>query len=83
MTRITAKLMAGAALAGLLLAGCGGSSDGGGVFGGPPPAANQTISDVFAYVNQLIATTDANSDPIDIDGLTLATDETSEPAVLN
>ena len=83
MTRITAKLMAGAALAGLLLAGCGGSSDSGGVFGGPPPAANQTISDVFAYVNQLIATTDANSDPIDIDGLTLATDETSEPAVLN
>ena len=83
MINFTAKLMAGAALAGLLLAGCGGSSDGGGVFGGSPPAANQTISDVFAYVNQLIATTDANSDPIDIDGLTLATDETSEPAVLN
>ena len=82
MLKFNSKLMAAAALGAMLVAGCGGSS--GGVAGGAtPPGASQTITDVFGYINQLIATTDANSDPIDINGLTLATDDTSEPTIVN
>ena len=84
MLKLNSKLMMAAALGAMVLAGCGGSSssvvDGGG--GGVPPG-NQTITDVFGYINQLIASTDANSDPIDINGLTLATDDMSEPTVVN
>ena len=80
MLKFNSKLMTVAALSAILLAGCGGSSGGG---GGAPPVANQTITDVFGYISQLIASNDANSDPIDINGLTLATDDTSEPTALN
>ena len=80
MMKFNSRLMAGGALIAMLLAGCGGSSGGGGV---TPPVVNQTITDVFGYISQLIAGNDANSDPIDINGLTLATDDTSEPTALN
>ena len=83
MLKFNSKLMTVAALSAMLLAGCGGSSSGGDVSGGGTPPANQTITDVFGFINQLIATNDANSDPIDINGLTLATDDTSEPTIVN
>ena len=82
--KLNARLMAGSALVAALLAGCGGGgggSSGGG--GDTPPVVNQTISNVFAYINNLIASNDANSDPIDINALTLATDDTAEPTALN
>jgi len=77
------------ALVAVLLAGCGGSGGdfsagaGGGPGGGTPPAMEQTISNVFGYISQLIASNDANSDPIDINGLTLANDDMAEPTLLN
>lgn len=84
MFKFESKLMAGAALSAMLLAGCGGSSGTDVVTGGgAPPVANQTISDVFGFINQLIANNDANSEPIDINGLTLATDDTAEPTPVN
>ena len=84
MLKFNSKLMTVAALSAILLAGCGGSSSSSGVVGdGSGGGANQTITDVFGYINQLIASNDANSDPIDINGLTLATDDTAEPAVVN
>ena len=87
MLKFNWKLVTTAALSAMLAAGCGGSNSGGiadGSGGGvTQPPANQTITDVFGYINQLIASTDANSDPIDINGLTLATDDTSEPTVVN
>ena len=85
MFKFNTKLMAGAALTVGLLAGCGGNDGyGGGVAaGGPPPVMQQTISDVFAFINQLIAGNDENSDPIDTNGLTLASDDTTEPTPLN
>ena len=83
MLKLNSKLMTVAALSGMLLAGCGGSSSVVDAGGGGVPPGNQTITDVFGYINQLIASTDANSDPIDINGLTLATDDTSEPTIVN
>jgi hypothetical protein len=78
-----AKLLAGAALSALLLAGCGG---GDGVFS--PPVADgtspmaQTVSDVFAFISNLIDSNGENTDPIDINSLTMATDDTSGPQPL-
>ena len=47
--------------------------------GGTPPMMEQTISGGFDYISQLIA----NSDPIDINGLTLASDDNSDPTLVN
>jgi hypothetical protein len=71
-----------------VLAGCGGGGDSVSSFTPPqppiPPA--QTISDtvsvVIQYVQQLIAAKDETSEPIDINGLTLATDNTAEPTAI-
>ena len=86
MLKLNSKLMAGASLSAVLLAGCGGSGGGEvscGVGGGTPPVMEQTISNVFDYISQLIANNDANSDPIDINGLTLASDDNSDPTLVN
>ena len=83
MLKFNSKLMTVAALSAMLLAGCGGSSSSGVVGDGSGGGANQTITDVFGYINQQIVSNDANSTPIDINGLTLATDDTSEPTVVN
>ena len=81
MIKFNSKLTAGAALTALLLAGCGGGSSSG--VAGVAPDTGTTISDVVAYINTLIASVDANSDPVDINGFTVATDDTAEPTALN
>jgi hypothetical protein len=77
------QLMAGAALSAALLAGCGGSNDDHGAngAGGPPPGpVAQTITDVVAYINGLIGGDSA--EPVDTSALTLAADDSAEPAPL-
>lgn len=80
MLKLNLKLMAGAALAAALLAGCGGSSNG--VAVGPVGPMEQTITSVAAFIENLIASNGANTDPIDINSLKLAVDDTSEPTPL-
>ena len=82
MIKFNLKFTAGAALTALLLAGCGGGSSGS-IADANQPGGNQTITDVVAYINSLIATVDGNSDPTDINGFTLASDDTAEPTALN
>ena len=81
MIKVNTKLAAVAALSAALLAGCGGG-DGGGGFAAN--GSNQTIpsESVVAFIQQLFATYGENSDPIDINSLTLATDDTVEPTPL-
>ncbi|CAM3568214.1 hypothetical protein [Polaromonas hydrogenivorans] len=82
MIKLNSRGLAGAALSAALLAGCGdGGSHHGGVTPPPGPVA-QTITDVVAYLNQLIAGTADSAEPIDINALTLATGDTSEPGPL-
>lgn len=88
MHKLNSKLMLAAVLAGALLAGCGGDVGGNGDLGGGAnqPAStdpSQSVAAVFAFISQLIANNDENSDPIDINALTLAVDETSESATVN
>ncbi len=73
-------------LATAVLAGCGGG-DSAAVFTQPPPTPPaQTISDTVSalvqYVQQLIAAADDTSEPIDVNGLTLATDDIAEPSAI-
>ncbi len=83
MFNFNVKLVTGAALAGVLLAGCGGDSSGP-VVGTPPPTPPmETITAVAEYVRNLIGTTAENTEPIDINGLTLVADDTSAPAAVN
>ena len=81
MFTFNAKLMTGVALS-ALLAGCGGNSNDSAASGPPPGPMAQTITDVVAYIENLIASKGENTNPIDINSLTLAVDDTSEPKPL-
>ena len=94
MHKLNSKLVLTAALTAALLAGCGGgnsssdvgssgssSSDGGGG-GFVVSDISQNINTVFEYVSRLIANNDENTDPVDINGFTLATDDTASPTPL-
>ena len=96
MHKLNSKLVLAAALSAALLAGCGGGSSNGhgpssfGVFPATPgtpgiPSTSdlgQSIAAVFEYISRLIASNSENSDPVDVNVLTLATDETSSPTPL-
>lgn len=80
-----------AAAACLVLTACGGGGDGddsagagnGNVPGTDVPVTVQTsIDDVIAFAKSLIASTSETSEPVVIEGATLATSETDEPAGL-
>ncbi len=78
------KLVPVALLAAALVAACGGRVDAPPavppVSGVPVPGDIATnVASVVSYTDQLIAT-DENGDPVDINGLTLASDETSDAA---
>ena len=85
MHKLNSKLVLTATLTAALLAGCGGSdssgsSDGGGGFAFSD--ISQNINTVFDYISRLIANNGENTDPVDINGFTLATDDTANPTPL-
>ena len=88
MHKLNSKLVLTAALTAALLAGCGegggsSSSDSGGGGGGFVVSdISQNINTVFDYISRLIANNGENTDPVDINGFTLATDETASPTPL-
>lgn len=82
------KLLPVALLAAALVAACGGRPTDAPpvvvpVSGAPVPGDIATnVASVVSYTDQLVATGE-NSDPVDINGLTLAADETSEASTVN
>ena len=74
MNKPKPTLFLAALLSAALLAGCGG---GGGSAPAPAPDIGQSVSALFDFINNLV--TDETSDPIDINSLTLALDDTAEP----
>lgn len=82
------KLLPAALLAATLAAACGGRTTEAPpvvvpVSGVPVPGDIATnVASVVSYTDQLVAT-DENSEPVDINGLTLAADETSETSTVN
>jgi hypothetical protein len=81
MFKRNSKLMASAAFCAVLLAGCGDGGGGGTAFA-PSAPSEQTITAVADFIKNLMAGNGENTDPIDINPLTLAADDTSEPAPL-
>lgn len=90
MHKLNSKLVLAAALSAALLAGCGGgggsssgTADGSSAFGVVAASdIGQNIASVFDYISRLIAFNGENSDAVDVNALTLATDETSSPTPL-
>lgn len=82
MFKLNIKLLSAAALCAALLAGCGGGGDsnGNGLAGLTPQPAQQTVTAVVDFIKNLFVSNGENSDPIDINSLTLAVDDTAEPA---
>ena len=84
MHKLNSKWLLTATLSAALLAGCGGGGDSSGSGGGGFAVSDigQNINTVFEYISRLIADNGENTDPVDINGFTLATDETSSPTPL-
>lgn len=82
MNKLNSKLMLTAVLAAALLAGCGGGGGGGGVTVDPATETGQSVMKTIAFIKSLIANNGENSDPIDINPLTLAVDDSAEPTPL-
>lgn len=82
MRKHTAKALFATAVCAALLTACGGGGGGGGA---TPPTADETprtITNVFDFIRNLIANNGENSEPININTLTLATDDKAEPEPL-
>ena len=82
MFKVHSKLMTGAALAALLLAGCGGGGGGTGAAAPPLTPVQQTVASIVDFINNLIASIGENSEPIDINSLTVASDDNVDAAPL-
>jgi hypothetical protein len=78
MHKFNPRLMLTAVAAATLLAACGGG--GGGVAANDPGSeVGQSVEKTVNFVRDLIANKGENSDPIDIDPITLAVDDTADP----
>lgn len=83
MHKFSNQLLSAAALATVLISGCGGQNND--VTTAPNPAANidMSVSALVTYLNGLISGTSESADPVDVNPLTLAVDDTAEPTELN
>ena len=81
--KMSFKLLCAALLTSAALAGCGGG-DSIDVLPVPPVAAtpSNSVNALVAYLQQLIAGTSDSTDPVDINGLELATDDMAEPSAI-
>ncbi len=65
-----------------LLSACGGGGGGGGGDSTQPGEVSQAVTQLLAYMNQLIAGTDETSEPVNIDAVAVPVDETTEPSAI-
>ena len=78
MKKSTSRLLLATALCAAVLSGCGGGDDNNAA--APISATSQAVTDLLDYMNRLIATgTNETDDPVEINSVTLAVDDTAEP----
>ena len=88
MNKYSNKLVWALVLGTALVAGCGGGGGGDSLADAEKPIAptmptDLSVSALFKYISDLIAGTSDTSEPGDVNGLTLAVDEVTEPTPLN
>ncbi len=87
MNTLNRGILPALVLATALVAGCGGRTDGATAGGGANPGAGApddigtSVPALLAFVNGLFAASE-NSDPVDINNLSLAVDDAAEPAAV-
>ena len=79
MHKLNSTMTLTAVAATLLMAGCGGGSDVSTTPAQPAPDIGQSVTALVDFIGSLISNHSENSDPIDINALTLAIDDTAEP----
>jgi len=83
MSKLNSRLMLAAVLATALVAGCGGqNNDSGGTSAGGTDDTGGSVTKTLAFIVALIAGNSENSDPVDINPITLAVDDTIDPIPL-
>ena len=86
MNKFSKKLVAGLVLGTALVAGCGGGGGGGDSQAEaekPTTPTDLSVSALFKYISDLMVGTSETSEPGDVNGLTLAVDDVTEPTPLN
>ena len=79
MYKFNSRLMLTAVAAAALVAACG---DGDGIATDPVAEVGQSVEKTINFIKDMIANNGENSDPIDIDPITLAVDDTADPTPL-
>jgi len=80
MFKFNLKLTLAAVAVAALVAGCSGDNDNGGA--AAPSDIGQSVTALVDFINRMITNDSENSDPIDINALTLAVDDSAEPTPL-
>lgn len=85
MNKFSNKLVWALVLGTALVAGCGGGGGNEDLAGVQKPTTptDLSVTALFSYIGDLISGTSETSEPADVNGLTLAVDETAEPMPLN
>ena len=84
MNKFSKKLVAGLVLGTALVAGCGGGGgDSQAEAEKPTTPTDLSVSALFKYISDLMVGTSETSEPGDVNGLTLAVDDVTEPTPLN
>ena len=82
MNKLNSKLLLTGCVAVAMLAGCGGSDDDNPTPTPPTAGTDTSVLAVIAYISNMIANFSENSDPVDVNSITLAVDDTAEPTGL-
>ena len=88
MNQLNKKLLLTGCVAVAILAGCDGSDDDNPSPTSPPSATapiadtEKSVPGVIDYISNMIANFSENSDPVDVNSITLAVDDTAEPTGL-
>ena len=84
MNKFSNKLVLALVLGTALVAGCDGDDDDSQAeVEKPTTPTDLSVSAMFKYISDLMAGTSETSEPANVNGLTLAVDDVSEPTPLN
>ncbi len=82
MNKLNTRLLLAGVMSVALLAGCGGGNNASTTPTVPSADISQSVSAVIDYIGNMIANYTENSDPVDVNAITLAVDNTAEPTGL-